>query len=176
VTLQSTSQDQKEDSREQQEQDNALVDPLFEIVELLFFSYRDFISDPDEILTSYGFGRAHHRVLHFVNRYPGMRIAELLDILKITKQSLARVLRQLIDDGFIEQRAGESDRRQRLLFPTKKGRDLFTNLVRPQLRRIAEALENVDEKNQPAARQLLYNLIDEKERAKVRHMISRRSS
>ena len=152
------------------------TDTLFEIVELLFFSYRDFISDPDEILTQYGFGRAHHRVLHFVNRYPGMRIAELLDILKITKQSLARVLRQLIDEGFIEQRAGVSDRRQRLLFPTDKGRELFSNLVQPQLRRIAGALETLDKKNRPAARELLYNLIDAQERSKVRNMISRRDS
>ena len=149
---------------------------LFEIVELLFFSYRDFISDPDEILMQYGFGRAHHRVLHFVNRYPGMRIAELLDILKITKQSLARVLRQLIDQQFIEQRAGVSDRRQRLLFPTDKGRELFSILVQPQLRRIAGALEAVDKKNRPAARELLYNLIDAQERSKVRNMISTRDS
>ncbi|HSM19584.1 MAG TPA: helix-turn-helix domain-containing protein, partial [Hyphomicrobiales bacterium] len=73
---------------------------LFEFIELLFFAYRDFISDPDEILRAFGFGRAHHRVLHFVSRNPGMRVTELLDILKITKQSLARVLRQLIEEGY----------------------------------------------------------------------------
>lgn len=151
-------------------------DPLFEIIELLFFSYRDFISDPDEILAQYGFGRAHHRVLHFVNRYPGMRIAELLDILKITKQSLSRVLRQLIDEGFIEQREGVSDRRQRLLFPTERGEDLFSILVKPQLRRIAAAMENVDTEFRPAARDLLYNLIDKRERQKVKNMISKRNS
>ena len=75
-------------------------------IELLFFAYRDFISDPDAVLVSYGFGRAHHRVVHFVNRHPGIRVADLLDILKITKQSLGRVLKQLVDTGFIEQRPG----------------------------------------------------------------------
>ena len=71
----------------------------FAIIELFFFAYRDFTSDPDQILADYGFGRAHHRVLHFVNRMPGLTVAELLDVLKITKQSLARVLKQLIDTG-----------------------------------------------------------------------------
>ena len=72
----------------------------FALIELLFFAYRDFTSDPDEILAGYGFGRAHHRVLHFVNRRPGLTVAELLDVLKITKQSLARVLKQLIDASY----------------------------------------------------------------------------
>ena len=73
-------------------------------MELLFFAYRDFTAEPDAALAEYGFGRAHHRVLHFVNRHPGLRVADLLDILKITKQSLARVLKQLIDKGCIMQR------------------------------------------------------------------------
>jgi DNA-binding MarR family transcriptional regulator len=73
----------------------------FSIIELMYFAYRDFTSDPDQILAEYGFGRAHHRVLHFVNRLPGLTVAELLDVLKITKQSLARVLKQLIDAGYI---------------------------------------------------------------------------
>src|SRR5262245_35278674 len=65
-------------------------EPIWDVIELLFFAYRDFISDPDEVLAKFGFGRAHHRVLHFINRNPGMKVAELLDILKITKQSLGR--------------------------------------------------------------------------------------
>ena len=81
---------------------------LMAYAELLFFAYRDFISDPDEILAELGFGRAHHRVLHFVNRRPGLRVADLLEILKITKQSLARVLKQLVDDGYIVQKAGRT--------------------------------------------------------------------
>src|SRR5215813_2129031 len=79
--------------------------PAFDLIELLFFAYRDFIGDADELLARLDFGRAHHRVLHFVNRHPGMRVADLLEILKITKQSLARVLKQLVDQGWIVQKA-----------------------------------------------------------------------
>ena len=75
-------------------------EPIWDIIELLFFAYRDFVSDPDDVLAQFGFGRAHHRVLHFVNRHPGMKVADLLDILKITKQSLGRVLKQLVDEGY----------------------------------------------------------------------------
>src|SRR3972149_5883430 len=85
---------------------------LIACVELFYFAYRDFTCDPDTVLEQYGFGRAHHRVLHFVHRNPGLKVAELLDILKITKQSLARVLKQLIDQGFIMQKAGDEDRRE----------------------------------------------------------------
>ena len=102
----------------------ATTESTLSIIELLFFAYRDFTSDPDQILADYGFGRAHHRVLHFVNRMPGLTVAELLDVLKITKQSLARVLKQLIDTGHIVQVQGPRDRRQRELYPTAKGRAL----------------------------------------------------
>src|SRR5213082_3754377 len=85
-------------------------EPIWDVIELLFFAYRDFIGDPDDVLAKFGFGRAHHRVLHFVNRNPGMKVAELLDILKITKQSLGRVLKQLMDEGYVLQKAGASDR------------------------------------------------------------------
>src|SRR5215467_5937919 len=81
-------------------------DARFDLIELLFFAYRDFVGDADEVLAEFGFGRAHHRVLHFVNRNPGMKVAELLDILKITKQSLGRVLKQLLDKGYVEQKEG----------------------------------------------------------------------
>src|SRR3990170_8309527 len=114
---------------------------LLEFAELLFFAYRDFPRDPDAILEDFGFGRAHHRVLHFVNRHSGLRIADLLDILTITKQSLSRVLKQLIDKGYIVQQAGASDRRERLLFPTEKGRALAERLAAPQLVRLSEALK-----------------------------------
>src|SRR4030042_6024082 len=105
---------------------------LLEFAELLFFAYRDFTRDPDAILKDFDFGRAHHRVLHFVNRHSGLRVADLLDILNITKQSLSRVLKQLIDKGYIVQQAGSSDRRARLLFPTAKGRALAERLGAPQ--------------------------------------------
>src|ERR1022692_118376 len=100
------------------------AEPTWDLIELLFFAYRDFVGDPDDVLAKFGFGRAHHRVLHFVNRNPGMKVAALLDILKITKQSLGRVLKQLIDDGYVEQKEGATDRRQRLLFATPTGEAL----------------------------------------------------
>ncbi len=120
----------------------------FSIIELLFFAYRDFTSDPDQILERYGFGRAHHRIVHFVNRRPGLTVAELLDVLQITKQSLARVLKQLIDSGYITQIQGVQDRRQRELYPTRKGRDLAMALATPQSRRIGAAIRpyNADER------------------------------
>jgi len=131
-----------------EETDVAVVrDPLptlgaldFRMIELLFFAYREFTADADSILVRYGFGRAHHRVLHFVNREPGLTIAELLEILQITKQSLSRVLRQLIDEDFIRQIPGDEDRRQRRLYPTMKGRQLAVELSRAQVRRIDQAL------------------------------------
>jgi len=114
---------------------------LVSCIELLFFAYRDFTGDPDAVLSEYGFGRAHHRVLHFVHRNPGIRVADLLDILKITKQSLSRVLKQLVDEGFVAQRAGPDDRRERLLRVTAKGARLAEKLTHLQLRRLEAALE-----------------------------------
>ncbi len=143
------------------------VDELYETIELLFFAYRDFVSDPDEILKEYGFGRAHHRVIHFVNRKPGMRVADLLDILKITKQSLARVLRQLVETGFIEQMTGPQDRRQRLLYTTESGRQLAERLAAPQRRRVERALDSLGDDHREMARIFLYSMIDENERARV---------
>ena len=114
-----------------------------DLIELLFFAYRDFVGDPDRILADYGFGRAHHRVLHFVQRRPGLTIAELLDILQITKQSLARVLKQLIEMGYIRQMAGAKDRRERRLYPTLAGRELALALSEPQSRRITDAMRKL---------------------------------
>ena len=113
----------------------------FEMMEALFFAYRDFISSADRDLAALGFGRAHHRVLHFVNRSPGLTVAELLEPLAITKQGLARTLKQLVDKGFIVQRKHGGDRRQRHLYPTRAGRALALSLAEPQSRRIANALE-----------------------------------
>jgi DNA-binding MarR family transcriptional regulator len=111
-----------------------------DVMGLFFFAYRDFVGDADAILERQGFGRAHHRVLYFVNLRPGMPVADLLDILKITKQSLGRVLRQLLDNGYVEQKTGEVDRRQRLLYATQKGRDLFDVLSETQTSRIQSAI------------------------------------
>ncbi len=131
----------------------------FELIELLFFAYRDFVGDPDLILARYEFGRAHHRVLHFVNRRPGLTIAELLDILRITKQSLNRVLKELIETGFVEQRAGDVDRRQRLLFPTPKGEELAMSLARMQHRRIDRAIAGAGASGREVARRFLAAMV-----------------
>ena len=98
-------------------------DELRQGIELLFYAYRDFTAEADEVLLTYGFGRAHHRVIYFVGRNPGLPVSALLDILKITKQSLSRVLGQLIRQGFVQQRPGP-DRRQRLLDLTTRGAGL----------------------------------------------------
>src|SRR6185437_7038731 len=108
-------------------------------IELLFFAYRDFTAEPDAILARYGFGRAHHRVVHFVGRHPQITVSELLGILRITKQSLSRVLGQLVRQEFIVQRPGPQDRRQRLLELTPKGRELERLLSEPQRARVAKA-------------------------------------
>jgi DNA-binding MarR family transcriptional regulator len=114
--------------------------PMYDLLELFFLAYRDFVGDADRLLLRYNFGRAHHRVLYFVDRRPGLAVAELLDLLKITKQSLSRVLKDLLDQNYLEQRPGLSDRRQRLMFATDKGRALALELAMLQSRRFANAL------------------------------------
>lgn len=132
----------------------------FELIELLFFAYRDFTSDPDVILQALDFGRAHHRVLHFVNRQPGLTVADLLDTLRITKQSLARVLKQLVDSGYIHQVAGPEDRRQRKLYTTEKGRKLAFSLAEPQSRRIARALDAAGPESRRVVAAFLRGMVD----------------
>lgn len=131
-----------------------------ESIEAIFFAYRDFVSDPDRILQEIGFGRAHHRVLYFVNRRPGMNVAELLDILQITKQSLARVLKELIEKGHIIQAEGEQDRRKRLLYPTQSGRELILALSKPQSERIERALAESSPETQKEILNFLAKMID----------------
>ncbi len=145
----------------------------FTVIELLFFAYRDFTSDPDAILSRYGFGRAHHRVLHFVNRMPGLTVAELLDVLKITKQSLARVLKQLIDTGHIVQVQGPVDRRQRELYPTAKGRELALALAAPQSRRIGEALRGAGEHDRAAVESFLKAMVNPELRVQIEKLPGR---
>ncbi len=132
-----------------------------DVMGLFFFAYRDFVSDADAVLANQKFGRAHHRVLYFVNIRPGMSVASLLNILKITKQSLARVLRQLIDNEYVEQKPGENDRRQRLLFPTQKGRDFFAMLSQSQAIRINAALADMPEESARCVRQFLLAMVEE---------------
>lgn len=151
----------------------AAADPeLLEVAELLFFAYRDFTSEPDAILAEIGFGRAHHRVLHFVNRYPGLRVADLLVILNITKQSLGRVLKQLVDEEFVVQKAGEADRRERLLYPTARGKALADRLAAPQLERLARALAAESGGNADSVRRFLCAMISPEDRPAVSELLA----
>ena len=149
---------------------------LVELIELFFFAYRDFTQDPDTILTEFGFGRAHHRVLHFVNRYPGLRVADLLEILKITKQSLARVLKQLVDQDIIEQRPGKSDRRERRLYTTIAGQKLAARLMEPQILRISKALKLSGFESEQISSKFLYNMINSSDHEAVMKLFSRSKS
>jgi DNA-binding MarR family transcriptional regulator len=151
-------------------------EPMFDLIELLFFAYRDFVGDADRLLERYNFGRAHHRVLHFVNRNPGLTIAELLDILRITKQSLNRVLKELIGQGYVETRAGTTDRRQRNLYPTASGKALAQELARTQSRRFRRALAAQPEAGRENAINFLLSMIDDNERDKVSGLIWGRDS
>ena len=134
--------------------------PMYDLIELLFFAYRDFVGDADRLLESYGFGRAHHRVLYFVSRRPGLTIAELLEILRITKQSLNRVLRELIEKTFVEARAGANDRRRRELYATPDGERLALRLAEVQTRRFAVALDRLGPSGRQAAVRFLSGMID----------------
>src|SRR6201989_466347 len=132
----------------------------WDLIELLFFAYRDFVGDADHVLEEFGFGRAHHRVIHFVHRYPGLKVADLLDVLRITKQSLGRVLKQLLDEGYIVQKAGAKDRRERLLFATAKGEALVAKLAGLQTDRINSAFAGLDAAGVDTVRQFLRGMID----------------
>lgn len=146
-------------------------DAYVAMVELLFFAYRDFTAEPDAVLAEIGFGRAHHRVLHFVNRNPGLRVADLLGVLKITKQSLSRVLKQLVDEGYVLQTAGPQDRRERRLNLTEKGHCLAQRLLELQTRRISEALADRGADARSAAETFLFAIIGSGDRDMVRKLI-----
>lgn len=150
------------------------VNPLFlreedlrQGMEMMFYAYRDFTAEPDEILAAYNFGRAHHRVIYFVGRNPRMTVSELLDILKITKQSLSRVLGQLVREGFITQTPGARDRRQRLLELTQKGIELERRLSESQRQRIAAAYRTAGAEAVEGYRKVIMGMINEEDRRKV---------
>ena len=140
---------------------------LRQAMELLFFAYRDFTGEADALLADFGFGRAHHRVIYFVGRHPGMAVSELLGILKITKQSLSRVLGQLIDDGFILQRTDAADLRRRHLYLTTKGTDLERRLSERQSQRIMRAYQDAGADAVQGFRAVLRAIINEEDRARV---------
>lgn len=136
-------------------------------MELLFYAYRDFTSEPDEILTRFRFGRAHHRVIYFVGRNPDMTVSDLLGILRITKQSLSRVLGQLVRQGFVTQTPGPRDRRQRLLRLTEKGEALERQLSEAQRIRIANAYRDAGAEAVEGFRKVLLGIVNPQDRAKV---------
>lgn len=137
---------------------------LRQAIELLYFVYRDFTAEPDAILEGYGYGRAHHRVIYFVGRNPGTTVSELLAILRITKQSLARVLGQLVADGFIVQRTGQQDRRHRLLDLTQTGIELERLLTENQRARFAQAYREAGPEAVQGFRKVMIGLLDQRDR------------
>jgi DNA-binding MarR family transcriptional regulator len=135
-------------------------DQLRQGIELMFFAYRGFTADPDRILADRAYGRAHHRAIHFINRRPGLMVNELLDILGVTKQSLNRVLRQLVADGLVESRVGRTDRRQRNLSLTDAGRALEHELSDAQRRRMRAAFSRAGPEAVHGFRIVLEQMID----------------
>ena len=129
-------------------------------IELLFFAYRDFTGDADRILDEFGYGRAHHRALHFIARRPGLTVQGLLDILRVTEQSLNRVLRQLIADGMVVSRVGREDRRQRLLSLTETGASLEARLSEAQRARVRRAYSDAGPEAVAGFRRVLERMLD----------------
>ena len=144
-------------------------------IELMFFAYRDFTSDPDEILAERGYGRAHHRAIHFVKRRPGITVARLIEILGITKQSLNRVLRQLVEDGLVESCAGRSDRRQRNLHLTEAGEALESRLSAPQRARLHRAYSAAGPDAVAGFRTVLEQMLDDGGRDGVLSIVTDRA-
>lgn len=145
-------------------------------IELMFFAYRAFTSDPDRILEEYGYGRAHHRALHFINRKPGLTVNDLLHILGVTKQSLNRVLRQLVEDGLVASRIGKLDRRQRNLSLTEQGRALEAKLSEAQRIRMRRAYSNAGPEAVQGFRQVLEEMIEPETRALIEAMLEQKDT
>lgn len=144
-------------------------------VELMFFSYRAFTRDPDDILREQGYGRAHHRALHFIGTRPDLTVAELLEILGVTKQSLNRVLRELVDNGLVEQRVGEKDRRQRRLRLTADGEALEKRLADVQRARVRRAYREAGPEAVAGFRRVLEHMLDPEIRGDVIGFVARDS-
>ena len=151
---------------------NKLLTPLFlneieirKIIELMFFSYRDFTSGPDKVLEKINFGRAHHRVIYFVGKRNNLTIKELLTILQITKQSLSRVLNQLVKEKYIILSIGE-DKRTKKLSLSKKGHELEKELSDIQIKKIYNVIKNFDEIDINGFKKVLFEMIDQKNQKK----------
>ena len=162
----------KKNDLELTERKQVSLNQFKDAIELMFFDLRDFISDPDIFIDLHHFVSAHHRVLHFVGCNPGLNIAELLTILQVTKQSLARVLRELIDGGYIQQQIGEHDRRKRLVHLTAKGHRLHNELIKPQIERFAMAAMSVDATQFEAWKNVMKEIISPQNREEVDKLIA----
>ena len=137
-------------------------------IELMFYAYRDFTGEPDAILDHHGLGRAHHRVIYFVGRNPGITVTELLEILRITKQSLSRVLGHLVEDGYVTQRADPADRRRKQLTLSDKGKALEHELTSVQMERFARAYAEAGAEAVEGFRRVLTSIVNPEDRARVR--------
>ena len=135
-------------------------DQLRKGIEAMFFAYRGFTADPDRILSNKGYGRAHHRAIHFINRSPGTTVNNLLSILGVTKQSLNRVLRALVEDGLVESRVGTRDKRERHLFLTEAGEALERELSNAQRDRMRSAFRQAGPDAVAGFRQVLEAMMD----------------
>lgn len=142
-------------------------------IELMFFAYRDFTADPDAVLAKRGLGRAHHRSIHFIKRRPGITVAGLLDILQITKQSLNRVLRQLLAENLVVSSTGRRDRRQRNLYLTQAGEALERELSAVQRERVGRAYRAAGPEAVAGFRKVLERMIDDAGRESVMAIVGR---
>ncbi|MEO1470334.1 MAG: MarR family transcriptional regulator [Pseudomonadota bacterium] len=142
-------------------------------IELMFFAYRDFTSDPDAVLAERGYGRAHHRAIHFIKRKPGVTVAGLLEVLRVTKQSLNRVLRQLIEDGLVSSSEGRVDRRQRHLSLTEAGEALERALSEPQRERLRRAFSEAGPEAVAGFRLVLQRMLDDNGREAVMSLVEK---
>jgi len=151
---------------------NKLLSPIYlqdqeieKIIELMFFSYRDFTAGPDEVLDKIKFGRAHHRVIYFIGKKNTITIKNLLSILQITKQSLSRVLNQLVKENYVSLSVGD-DKRTKNLSLTEKGLRLKEQLSRIQIKKIHSILKNADESDINGFKKILYSMIDKNNQIK----------
>ncbi len=131
-------------------------------IEAMFFAYRGFTADPDRILATMAYGRAHHRAMHFISHTPGTTVNNLLSILGVTKQSLNRVLRTLIEDGLVESKVGARDRRERHLFLTPEGIALEQRLSDAQRKRMRSAYRKAGPEAVAGFRTVLESMMDTK--------------
>ena len=155
---------------------NNLISPFFlndkeirKIIELVFFSYRDFTAEPDQVLEKLHFGRAHHRVIYFVGKKDQITIKELLGVLKITKQSLSRVLNQLVKEGFIVVSTG-LDKRTKNLSLTSSGLNLEKRLSTIQIKKIKKVISNFHQENIDGFKKILYEMIENESKKTFQHL------